>query len=187
MDETDAQDVTHSRRGKPVAWRRDPEIMDRLPKVERLHLRGDTTRAIAAAVGISEITVRRDIQRLNELWVEHIQQDQEALRSQVVANLEDVRRRALNAAEFDEAAERAVLYGQTADGEYVMVERDQKGSAQFRGNKAAAINVARQAAMDQAKVLGLVVDKVAPTDADGKTLDLASLILKARDDAKRDG
>ncbi len=186
MTEDDAQGMT-PRNGKSVAWRRDPEIMDRLPKVERLHIRGDTTRAIAAAVGISEITVRRDIGRLNELWIEHIQQNQETLRSQVVANLEDVRRRALAAAEFDEAAERAVLYGQTAEGEYVTVERDQKGAAQFRGAKAQSLNVARQASMDQAKVLGIVVDKVAPTDANGQTLDLASLILKARDDANRDG
>jgi hypothetical protein len=91
--------------------------------------------------------------------------------------------RGLAAAEFDEDAERAVLYGETRDGETVRVQRDEKGSASFRGNKSAALNVARQAAMDQAKLMGLVVEKVSPTDSEGKTLDLAALMLKAREDA----
>lgn len=155
----DSEQEVPIRGRKSLPWRRDEAILARMRTVERLHIAGQPNTHIATTLEVDEATIRNDLKRLQELWIEHIQQDQETLRSQVVANLEDVRRRALSAAEFDEAAERAVLYGQDADGEYVTVERDQKGSAQFRGNKAAAINVARQATMDQAKILGLVVDK----------------------------
>lgn len=161
--------------GKSVHWRRDPKILERLSKVERRHLRGDTNVAIADDLGVDEITVRRDIQRLRELWLERVQEDQETIRAQVVANLEDVRRRALSAAEFDQRAERAVLYGEDEDGRVLIVERDAKGSAQFRGQKAQSLNVARQAAMDQAKVMGVIVDKVAPTDEHGKSLSMAQV------------
>lgn len=159
MAEGDEQGLTKPRGRKSLPWRRDPSILARMQQVERRHLLGEPNTAIAEALQVDEITIRRDLERLNELWREHIQQDQETLRSQVVANLEDVRRRALNAAVFDEQAERAVLYGEDADGNSTPVHRDEKGSAQFRGNKAAALNVARQATMDQAKVLGIVVDK----------------------------
>lgn len=144
---------------KSLPWRSDPSIMARMAKVERLHIAGKPNTHIAEILGVTEGCIRLDVKRLRETWKEHIQQTQEELRSQVVANLEDVRKRALDAAEFDEQAERAVLYGHDADGEYLTVERDMKGAAQFRGQKAQSLNVARQAAMDEAKVLGLVVEK----------------------------
>lgn len=149
-------------RGKRVAWRRDPIILARLRDVERRHLAGETNVAIAEHLGVDEKTVRNDIDRLNELWLERTAAEQGDLRAQVYAKLEDVRVRALAAAEFDERCERAVLFGDSVDdpdGNPTTVYRDDKGSATFRGQKAQALNTARQATMDQAKLLGLVVDK----------------------------
>lgn len=150
-------------------------ILERLPEVERRHLLGEPGTSIAKALGLNEITIRRDLDRLRELWIERTQNKQEVMRAELVAHLEDVRRRALATAEFDEQAERAVLYGEDRNGRPLMVTRDQKGSAQFRGQKAQSLNVARQATMDEAKVLGLIVEKVAPTDADGNTLSMAQV------------
>jgi hypothetical protein len=179
MDEDFDQGVSKPRGRRSVHWRRDPLILARLTEVERRHLRGDTNTAIADALRVTEATIRNDLARLKELWLERTGDDVANLKAQAVAELEDVRRRALHAAEFDEQMERAVLLGEKIDDHSVY--RDDKGSAQFRGNKAAALAQARQAAMDKAKVLGIVVDKVIPTDGDGKTLDLAALVLRARE------
>lgn len=163
-----------------MEWRKDPVILARLPEVERRHLRGDTNVSIAAALEVDEKTVRNDLERIRTLWRERVGAEVVEMRAAVVAELDDVRRRAIAAAEFDEQMERAVLLGEKV-GESE-VQRDDKGSAQFRGNKAASLGQARQATMDKAKVLGLVVDKVSPTDAEGNTMDLAGLILLAKKD-----
>lgn len=161
---------------KAVHWRRDSVILTRLREVERRHLRRDYHTEIAAALGVDEKTVRNDLKRLNELWLERTAQEQDTLRARAVVELDDLKRRAIAAAEWDQACERAVLFGEVdpdvfleeegagiVAANYVrgtpVVHRDDKGSAQFRGNKAAALNVARQAVMDQAKVLGLIVEK----------------------------
>lgn len=164
MSETpEAYEQGSTKKGrKSVKWRRDPFIISRLGQVERRHLAGQNNVAIAAALGVTEGTIRSDLARLSELWQERIQGQQEHLRAVVVRELDDVKRRALDAAEFDEAAERAVLFGQVDTdllGDDARVHYDSDGRAQFRGNKAAALGVARQALMDRAKVLGLVVDK----------------------------
>lgn len=189
------QGVANPRGRKSVPWKRDPEILARLRRVERLHLRGDTNVAIAEALDVTETTIRNDLKRLAELWLEETKRDQADLRSQIVAELDDTRRRALEAAEWDQMCEAAVLFdgrspSATDDDEDdesnaettfrgrrgSRVHRDAKGSAQFRGNKAAALAQARQATMDKAKVLGLVVDKVAPTDKNGDDLPLTELM-----------
>jgi hypothetical protein len=160
-----------------------------------LHLRGDTNVAIAEALDVDEATIRNDLKRLAELWLEQTQREQADLRAEIVAELEDTRRRALAAAEWDQMCESAVLFdgrppSTTDDGEDgeseaettfrgrrgSSVHRDAKDSAQFRGNKAASLAQARQASMDKAKVLGLVVDKVAPTNAAGEDIPLADLM-----------
>lgn len=150
-----------------------------------MHLSGKTNVVIAGVVGISEATVRDDLKRLQELWKERIQSDQADIRAQLAAELEDVRTRALEAAEWDAICERAVLFddldepgAQTLDGKPARrsVYRDAKGSAQFRGNKAAAIQVARQATMDKAKILGIDVNKVAMTDSSGNDISLEELM-----------
>ena len=148
--------------GKAVHWRRDPTVLARLPQVERLHLRRVPNTTIAAQLGVAEVTIRRDIERLNELWRERISGEQATMRAQIVAELDDTRERALAQAEWDEACERAVLFGE-AHPTLGRIRTDDKGSAQFRGAKAQSTNVARQATMDKAKVLGLVVDKAEVT------------------------
>jgi hypothetical protein len=124
-----------------------------LPDVEKQHLSGNSNYAIAAALGVDEKTVRNDLERIRELWLDHVGDNVTTLKAQALAELEDVRRRAIAAAEFDEAAERAVLYGDEK------VIRDDRGKAEFRGQKAQALNVARQASMDKAKVLGIIVER----------------------------
>lgn len=170
---------------RQTPWRKDPAILARLQQVEPLVLEGQHNTAIAAALGVSEATIRSDRKRLQELWLEAVGGDVRARRAARIAQLEDLARHALHAALFDERMERAVLLGEPIDG--VQVYRDHKGSAQFRGNKAGALQAARQALMDAAKVEGLVVDKLSPTDDRGRTLDLASLMALARQQGTEDG
>lgn len=187
------QGSANPRRRKSVSWKRDPLILARLPRVERLHLAGRTNVTIAAALDISEATVRDDLKRIQELWRERAGASIDDQRAKILAELEDARTRAIAAAEFDEQCERAVLFdespiGETDDQEDTSevvtfrgrrispVHRDAKGSAQFRGQKAQSLNVARAASMDKAKLLGLVVDKVAPTNGAGEDLSIDELM-----------
>jgi hypothetical protein len=166
-----------------LPWRRDPVILARLVEVERRNLIGERNTAIALALKVDEQTIRADLSRIRELWLEDTKAEIAALKARKVAELEEVKRQAFGAAAFDEMCERAVLFNEPfvgKDGKAGRVYRDSKGSAQFRGNKAAALGQARAAIMDQAKVLGLVVDKVSPTDDEGHTLDLATLLQRAR-------
>lgn len=179
MNQDAEQGLPTARRRKSVAWRRDPVILARLQAVERRHLAGESNVAIAAALDVDETTIRRDLDRLRELWLERTASAQDENRARVLAELEDVRTRALHAAEFDEQCERAVLFGDSIDdpdGNPQTVYRDAKGSAQFRGNKAAALAQARQATMDKAKILGIDVSKVAITDSQGDDIPLDALM-----------
>jgi hypothetical protein len=168
-----------SRKGhrRQIPWRRDSVIMARLPQVERLHLAGRLNTQIAEALHVDEATIRLDLKRLQELWLERIGQAQEAMRAEKVAELADIKSRALHQAEWDEFCERAVLFDDPTMPDHEMarygldtelrVSRDEKGSATFRGQKAQSLSVARQAVMDQAKVLGLVIDKQELSGANG--------------------
>jgi transposase len=184
------QGVPKPRGRKSVPWRQDPVILARLPLVDRRYLKGEPNTAIAAALGVDEGTIRNDIKRLRELWLERAGGQIEDLRAQKVAELQDIYRRSLDAAEWDAFCERAVLfddptmpiwemqkygligpdYPTDGSGQPLKIARDEKGSATFRGNKAAALAQARQAVMDQAKVLGLVVEKREITGKDGEPL-----------------
>lgn len=175
--------MPNQRQAQQTPWHRDPVILERLAKVDRLRLHGWPNTRIAAHLDVDEATIRRDRQRLEHLWRERIQDQQVNMRAEIVAKLEDTRLRALDAAEWDQECEAAVLYGEASPdgkGGTRRVYRDDKGAAQYRGQKAQSLNVARQSAMDQAKVLGVIVEKVAPTDADGNTLDLVTLLQLAR-------
>lgn len=153
--------MSQPRDGRDRPWREDHAILERLRQVEPLHLRHRSNREIARQLGVSEMTIRRDLERLRELWLEQTQADQATLRAKLTADLEDVARLAQEAYAWDKQAEEAVLYGVEVDvgGRPRQVYRDEKGSAQFRGGKAQALNVLRQARMDQGKVLGVVQDK----------------------------
>lgn len=139
-------------------WREDLRVLTRLPEVERRHLAGWPNTRIAKELKVSEGTIRLDLDRLAAIWLERTAGEQQALRSRYTAELDDVRIRALEAAEWDQTCEAAVLYGE-AHPQYGSVYRDDKGSAQFRGQKAAALSAARQATMDKAKLNGLIVEK----------------------------
>lgn len=183
-DESDKQTPNRVSRAKgQLPWRRDPVVLARMVEVERRHLVGERNTTIAAALKVDEKTIRDDLKRIQELWLENTKGQIASLKAQKVAELDEVKRQAFSAAAFDEMCERAVLFNEPfvgKDGKAGRVYRDSKGSAQFRGNKAGALGQARAAIMDQAKVLGLVVEKVAPTDGDGKDLDLVTLLQKAR-------
>ena len=58
---------------------------------------------------------------------------------------------------------------------------DRNGAARFSSQRVAALNAAREAIVAKAKLLGLVVDKVAETDPQGNALDLAQLAALARE------
>jgi hypothetical protein len=213
MSQGAEQGMPNPRGRKSVPWRRDPTILARLPLVERLHLAGRPNVAIAAELGLDETTIRRDLERIGELWKERAGGDIAEQRARIIAELDDTRRRALEFAEWDQACEAAVLFGagpetvptredttsasspesapddapeQDApasespkpEPRKTSVLRDHRGSAQFRGQKAASLGVARQATMDKAKLLGLVVDKVAPTNAAGEDIPLDELMAR---------
>lgn len=180
MIEAAEQGMPNARGRKSVAWRRDPAILARLREVERRHLAGQTNVAVAESLGVDETTIRRDLDRLRELWLEQTRSEQADLRARVLAELEDVRTRAIAAAEFDEQCERAVLFGDAR------VIRDDKGSATFRGNKAAALGQARQASMDKAKILGIVVDKASIAGPDGAPLTF-TIAIDRKDDVDAGG
>lgn len=165
------------------AWKRDPEILARLQRVERLRLDGWSNLRIAGELGVAESTIRNDVKRLEGIWLEGLCATQDRLRAARVAELTELYRRALASADFDQACERAVLFGEeiVIEGTKKAVLRNADGEATFKGNKVGALNVARQAVMDIAKIMGLIVDKVAPTDSEGNTLTLADLAARARE------
>ncbi len=167
-----------------LPWRRDREILERMERVERLHVGGMSCRAIAKSIGVNERTIRLDVGRLTELWIERVGATQEEHRAKAAAVLEEVTRRAFAAAEFDQRCERAVLFGEDVDldGDGTKLTlRDEDGGASFKGQKVAALNLARQSIMDWAKLMGVVVDKVAQTDGEGNDLSLADLAARARE------
>lgn len=145
-------------RPKQTRWRNDFAILARIKEVERLHLAGQPNTHIATALGVDEGTIRNDLKRSAELWLEQINQQAPVLRASVLAELEDVRQRSLAAAAFDEMAERAVLFDEP-DEHGATVVRPDKGSVSFKGGKAQALNTARQASMDKARLLGLVIER----------------------------
>ena len=167
---------------RSVTWRRDPATLERMAHVERLRLEGVSNRVIAAQLGCNETTVRRDLARNAELWLERVGQQQDVLRAEALARYEDVRLRALEAARLDEAHARAVLYTDSFTDEAGVEHhtlRDVKGMAQYRGNKSANLNVALQAAQMQAKILGIIIDKAAVTDSAGQDINLPALMQAA--------
>lgn len=149
------ESTTPVRRGKRLPWRQDPEILARLPEVERRYLRGMFNTRIAAELDVSESTVREDIKRLNALWRERAGDAVDEMRAARFRELEAVKRLALESFDFDMEALNAVLYGEGDK----PVMRDDDGRAQYKADKTAALAQYRQAVMDQAKLYGLVIEK----------------------------
>jgi len=186
-----------TRAGGRLPWRQDLTVLMRLPLVERRHLAGQLNTQIAAALEVDESTIREDLKRLRQIWMERVKGTQETLRAEKIAELADIKQRAIHQAEWDEYCERAVLFDDPAvpDSELERVgldrerrvKRDDKGAATFRGAKAQSLNVARQAVMDQAKVLGLIVDKQEIGGAGGGAVPIRIVEVIAPDGGTGDG
>ena len=174
-------DEAPPRRRASPPWQQDPVILARLIEVERRWVAGESNSDIAGALGVNETTIRRDRRRLESVWLANTGDKIGYLRSAAIRRLEHVFREAMQAAAFDLRAERAILFGTGDDGRPLEVRTDDRGSARHFGGKAQALNVARQAQMDIAKLQGVLVDKVAATDAEGRTLNLAELVKLARE------
>ncbi len=166
--------------------------------MERRHLAGQYNTQIAAALGVDEQTVREDLKRLREIWKERAQDEQQQ-RYRAAAELDDIKRRAIEAAEWDQMCERAVLFDEITGAPITdvphettpakrSVYRDRKGSAQFRGNKAAALRVALEAVAERIKLLELGSKKPEGEDGGDDPLDrLTAAIKDSLDALKTDG
>lgn len=185
-----------------LPWKRDPVILARLEKVERMLLEGITNRQrIANALGVDAITIARDKQRLQLLWNARLGHKVEEMRAERIAALQHLVKVAYEGFEEDRRRIQSVLFDEpyeivdcpgkqdhAGNGVLCMaphkfqvrVARPMNGSAQYKGQGAALLETSRKAIMDAAKLMGLVVDKVSPTDASGQTLDLATLVMSAR-------
>lgn len=177
---------------KAIRWDRDPAILDRMRKVGEMHLQGASLNAISIKLEVSYQTVKKDLDRLSQQWRDQALGELEDMRARAIVELTQIKVKALEAAGFDMTAESAILFGLNPDGTPLAnaLQRPEHydkegnligyGSVSFRGNKAAALQAARAAIMDIAKLQGIVIDKVSPTDAKGNTLDLAALVLRAQ-------
>lgn len=178
-------------------WHQDPIIIERIKIVWDLVCQGLSNYKIADELHVDVRTVREDIHRLETVWEKDLQVDADRLRARKVVELDEIRRRALQVADDDRKHILAVLYdepfsqrecpGNVSHGidpttglpatpcpRSHIIEmrayRDAKGSASYRSTGAAALNVARQALMDQATMLGINITKVAPVNPDGTGL-----------------
>jgi len=66
---------TNPKGRKPLPWKRDPLILERLVKVESLHLMGVTNIGIGSQLNVTEATVRNDLKRLAIIWKERVGDD----------------------------------------------------------------------------------------------------------------
>jgi hypothetical protein len=81
---------------KSKPWDEDPEILRRLATVEDLVLAGYRNTEIGHAMSVSEATIRRDRERIAELWRRQATGDIAAMRERSVANLRRIQRLADN-------------------------------------------------------------------------------------------
>lgn len=173
-----------------ISWRKDPIILSRIHTVQELRFKGLNNYKIAGQLGVTEGTIRLDLNRLAQLWAEDISRDEKSLRAEKVAELKAIKGKAIDAAEWDQMCERAVLFDeQPSDGgitvlvsdppRRVVIHRDAKDAAMFRGAKAQSLDVARKATMDGARLLGLDKDK-GSTDEGGSMAALIEILRQMR-------
>lgn len=182
--------MTDVKKMQAVSWRKDPIILSRIHTVQELRFKGLNNQKIASRLKISEGTVRLDLGRLAQLWADDISRDEKSLRAEKIAELKDIKGKAISIAEWDQMCERAVLFDeQPSDDEItvlvsdpprrMIIHRDAKDAAMFRGAKAQSLDVARKATMDGAKLLGLDKDK-GSTDEGGSMAALIEILRQMR-------
>ncbi len=81
---------------KSLPWDEDPEILRRLETVEDLVLAGYRNTEIGNALNVTETTIRRDRERIAELWRRQATSDIVGMRERSVANLRRIQRLADN-------------------------------------------------------------------------------------------
>lgn len=81
---------------KSIPWDQDPEILRRLATVEDLVLAGYRNTEIGHALNVTEGTIRRDRERIAELWRRQVTGDIAAMRERSIANLRRIQRLADN-------------------------------------------------------------------------------------------
>ena len=104
---------------KSLSWREDPEILRRLPDVEALVLACYPNTTIAEKLGVSEATIRRDRDRIAELWKETALGEIEEKRGRSISNLRRLQR--LAAEEFDNKADKVANLRVQLDAEKVII------------------------------------------------------------------
>ena len=130
------------------AWYEDARTLQRLRQVEQLHLRGHPQAAIAATLGVSVRTVRRDIARCEQLWQQAAAEEVARARARTLRHLDAI-----------------LAHGWAA------VEAAQQAGDLRAG--VAALEVLRKACADRARLLGLLRE---PPAAPSGGLTLADLL-----------
>jgi hypothetical protein len=100
---------------KSTPWNEDPEILRRLSTVEDLVLAGYRNTEIGHALQVSEATIRRDRERIAELWRRQATNDIVALRERSVAQFRRIQRMADN--EFRNEREKPAMLKLQLDAE----------------------------------------------------------------------
>lgn len=68
-----------------VGWREDPIILERMRETQRLMLEGLNSVQICLQLGVGYTTTRRDMGRLQELWLEEAGEEVSELRHEALA------------------------------------------------------------------------------------------------------
>ena len=116
-------------------------------------LAGKSNYAIAAELGMAEVSVRRDRKRIYELWSEQVGGEIVKRRLVRIAELDALKEEALKIARDHEKMGRAVLFGETVDGKIIRI--GEKSNPEFKGQTAQLLEVARKAIVDAAEIEGL--------------------------------
>ena len=105
---------------KSLPWDRDPEILRRLAMVEDLVLAGYRNTEIGHHLKVSETTIRRDRERIAELWRRQATSDIVTMRERSIANLRRIQRLADN--EFRNQRDRPINLRLQLDAEKEIVK-----------------------------------------------------------------
>jgi DNA-binding CsgD family transcriptional regulator len=114
IEAPDAHPSPYPRGGRRrAAWSRNPAILKRLSRVERLRGERLSNVAIASRLGVNEGTVRDDLERLRQVWENQLGDEMLRLRAEAVADMDNVVRTTMAAIRADQHYTQAVLFGVT--------------------------------------------------------------------------
>ena len=93
------------------SWRDNPDTLARVEEVYRRHILGQTARRISEALGVSRVTVHRDVKRGRGLVVRSTARRLEAARADSIARITELQRMALDGYEDDRDIRRIAAAG----------------------------------------------------------------------------